>query len=144
MIVYLDTSALLKLYVAELHTPEVKRAVQSSSQPASSTIAFVEAYSAFARRQREGGIDALLLDKARQEFTADWDSFLQIELADSLLRRAADMAQAFYLRAYDSVHLASAELLLKETSEPVVFACFDRRLNQAAAVLGLTLLDIAA
>ena len=39
--------------------------------------------------------------------------------------------------ATDSVQLAAASVLLASTDEPVVFACFDRRLNQAAQLLRL-------
>ncbi|MGF1614637.1 MAG: type II toxin-antitoxin system VapC family toxin [Gammaproteobacteria bacterium] len=64
-------------------------------------------------------------------------------MTPSLVQRAADLAEAFALRAYDSVHLAAADFLFKQKVAPMTFACFDRRLNQAASVLGIPLLQTA-
>jgi predicted nucleic acid-binding protein len=45
------------------------------------------------------------------------------------------------LRADDALHLAAAQTLARETGEAVSFACFDRRLNRAAEVLGMNLVS---
>ncbi|MCU0530435.1 MAG: hypothetical protein MUD04_13360 [Cyanobium sp. Prado107] len=50
------------------------------------------------------------------------------------------MADAFALRPYDSVQLAAAHELQRCTGQPLAFACFDRRLNQAARLLQLEML----
>ena len=57
------------------------------------------------------------------------------------LKRASDFAKAFALKAYDSVHLAAADLLLKKANEEVIFGCFDKKLNQAAKIIGFPLLS---
>jgi hypothetical protein len=41
------------------------------------------------------------------------------------------------LRACDGVQLAGADMLRERAGAEVGFACFDRRLNQAARILGL-------
>ncbi|MGO9348992.1 MAG: hypothetical protein ACLPZJ_21690 [Terriglobales bacterium] len=43
------------------------------------------------------------------------------------------------LRAYDAIHLATADRLYRETRSRVVFACSDGVLNRAASTLGLIL-----
>ena len=48
---------------------------------------------------------------------------------------AAELAEAFSLRAYDSVHLAAARYLHNTARSKVFFACFDQRLNLAAKML---------
>ena len=40
------------------------------------------------------------------------------------------------LRGYDSVQLAAAHQLHEHFALPLTFACFDRRLNQAATIAG--------
>lgn len=50
--------------------------------------------------------------------------------------------RVFALRAYVSIHLATAHYFLKEGNQDVIFACFDYKLNRAAIVLGLKLLAI--
>ena len=45
------------------------------------------------------------------------------------------VAEAFALRGYDSVQLAAVHSLHEQLDLPLTFACFDRRLNQAAQLL---------
>jgi predicted nucleic acid-binding protein len=103
--------------------------------------AFVEANAAFARLGREGVLNEEDLAGVKKEFASDWADYLQIGLTQPFLNRASDLAEAFALRAYDSVHLAAAEFLVGNADEPVTFACFDMRLNRAAKVLGFELLE---
>ena len=49
-------------------------------------------------------------------------------------------ADAFALRGYDSVQLAAAHELHVNAEQTVVFASYDRRLNQAAQLLQLEVL----
>ena len=137
MILYLDTSALLKAYVRESDSALVRGLLAAAAIVSSHMIAFVEANAAFARLGREGILTATELGKLRREFAADWKNYLQVGLDQRLLDRASDLAGKHALRAYDSLHLASAELLAKEGREPLLFACFDRNLNRAAGALGM-------
>lgn len=59
MIVYLDTSALVKLYIDEAGAPIVRRAAREAELMATSEIAYVEMRAALARRHREGDLSAL-------------------------------------------------------------------------------------
>jgi len=140
VILYLDTSALVKLYVEEENSSTVEHMVSKARIVATHLIAYVEAQAAFARLQREGVISEETLENIQQDFEKDWPHYLKIGLDQSLLNRASELAKAFALKAYDSVHLAAADLLLKEATETVIFACFDKRLNRAAKILGFQLL----
>ena len=53
MMLYLDTSSLVKLYIEESSSDEVRRWVQKATTLVSSRVAYPEALSAFARRHRE-------------------------------------------------------------------------------------------
>lgn len=141
MILYLDTSALVKLYLDEPFRLDVLKAVADSDAIATHTIGFVEAHATFARLQREGRMSVLDHGAVKQAFTNDWENYLQIESTPSLLQQAASFAEVFSLRAYDAVQLAAAHFLVKQ-NQPTAFGCFDRKLNQAAEVLGLTLLTM--
>lgn len=140
MILYLDTSALIKAYVTEEGTAEVLAAIGRADVIASHLIALVEANATFSRLSREHVLTEKQCQAVKHEFLHDWGNYVQVGLNQSLLQRAADLAEGFALRAYDSVHLAAADLLLKQAGVGVLFACFDRRLNQAAMVLGLPLI----
>ena len=56
------------------------------------------------------------------------------------METAGRFADGFALRGYDSVQLAAAYTLQRTTAQPLTFACFDRRLNQAAQILKLEVL----
>lgn len=137
MILYLDTSALVKLYIDEEHHDTVRHAVNAAEAVATSIIAFTETRAAFARLQREARLSADALESLKQSFDTDWRHYAKISIDEELVRRAGDLADAFSLRGYDAVHLASAEYLRVNTGSTIAFACYDHRLRQAAAILGL-------
>jgi len=141
LILYLDTSALVKAYVEEDYSGQVLQSMKSASASASHSLAYVETRAAFARLHREHVLDESEWKILKGEFIADWENYLQIETTRSVLERAGELAEAFSLRAYDSVHLAAAQLLHENSEETVVFACYDCRLNQSAGILGLDLLE---
>ena len=92
---------------------------------------------AFARLLREKVLGEKQWEAVKQDFTRDWKNYVQVGVDQALVQRASELAEAFALRAYDGVHLAAADLLLKQSGTGVTFACFDHKLNRAAAVLGL-------
>jgi uncharacterized protein len=137
MTVYLDTSALVKLYVDEPDSGAVQRLVGEADVVATSVLAYAEARATFARLRRErlmkpGGTRAAI-----RQLDADWSRFLVILLDDDLARAAGRLADAHGVRGCDSVHLASFEALLSRCrDEEVEFSCADNRLTRAARTLG--------
>lgn len=140
MILYLDTSALVKAYISEHRSAEVIAKMKSADIVATHLIAFVEAHAAFSRLKREKKINEQAFEMTKTAFVHDWENYLQVENSKNLIQLAVDLAEVFALRAYDSVHLAAAVLLFRQSKQSVMFACFDQHLNKAAKVLGLELL----
>ncbi len=117
-ILYLDTSALVKLYAREAGREEVRRAVREASAVAISEIGYVEARSAFARREREGVFSAERHDRAVELLARDFrDIYLMRPVAGQVVVRAGDLVRKHALRAYDAVHLATALGLREEARE---------------------------
>jgi predicted nucleic acid-binding protein len=110
-------------------------AAAAANAVAVSRLAWPEFMSALARRARESARDAAALALARQEWVARWPDFVVVEINQPLMELAGDYAEAFALRAYDSVQLAAMQTLRQQSGEDVRFACFDSRLVKAAAVL---------
>lgn len=137
MRLYLDTSALVKLYVDEEGSSLVRSAVDQSTLISTSAIAYVEARAAFVRRRHEGGLSATEYRGIIRDLDADWARYLVVEITDSLIRKGARLTEAHRLRAYDAVHLASAAALHERLAEPVVFASWDLGLEKAAKREGL-------
>lgn len=137
MILYCDSSALVKLYVEEPESAEMAAQAAAAEVLATCRITWVEVISALARRGREQPRDAAALELARQHLATDWPRFLVIELTDDVALAAANFTDVFALRAYDGVQLAAAHLLHRELPGEVRFACFDTRLTRAALTLGI-------
>jgi predicted nucleic acid-binding protein len=138
MILYCDTSAVVKLYVVEPLSAEVKRLVEEAEAVAVCRIAWAEAHAALSRRAREVADDAPAISAAKRALGEDWPHYLVMEVTQSLVERAGRYADTFALRGYDSVQLAAAHETALLAGAPVSFACFDERLNKAAVVLGMT------
>ena len=108
MILYLDTSALVKLYVEEEGSDEVKKACEQAQVVVTSRLAYAEARSAFARAWREGRIDTQAYHQVVRDLDKDWGSYFVLEVTESLVRRAGELVERHALRAYDALHLAAA------------------------------------
>lgn len=137
MILFCDTSALVKLYIAEEGSAELHERLAAAQAVAVSRIAWAEMMAALARRAREVPADEPAIALVRARLRTDWPAFHIVEVTQTLIELAGEYADLFALRGYDSVQLAAARILQEASSEPVSFACFDARLVRAAAVLGL-------
>jgi len=140
VILYFDTSALIKRYLREPESLVVREAAATAAACVVCRIAWAEAMAVFARRQREMPADAAALERACRQLRADWPRFQIVEVTQTLVELAGDLADAFELRGYDSVHLAAAKTLHDASGGQVRFACFDARLQKAAKVLGMHVL----
>lgn len=141
MILYLDTSAFIKLYVSEPGADIIRAAVAEADQVHAHWIAYPEMRSALARLHRMGRQSIEMFNRCKREFEKDWDLVSAIMLDERVLRRAGELAERLGLRGYDSVHLAAAESLrVGHGTDFLCFASFDHRLNQSARELGLRLL----
>lgn len=137
MILFADSSALVKLYVDEPGSAQVAAHAAAANALAVCRVTWVEVMSALARRAREQPQAAVALAAARQRFKLDWGRLAVLEVTPALVELAGDYTQALALRAYDSVQLATLVTLHKRMDEEVQFACFDDRLVKAAEVLGV-------
>ncbi len=148
VILYLDTSALVKLYVEEDGSEDVDRAVRDASRVATSAVAYPEARATFARLERDEDITSEEHRAAVSDLDADWHSLGVLDLTRNLARFCGRLAQKHGLRGFDAVHLGSAVAVraaseLKReavqrragsevVTEEVCFHAYDERLKRAA------------
>jgi len=140
VILFCDTSALLKLFIDEQDSESMIKARSSSEGIAVCRITWAESMAAFAQRTRFKGANQAGLAQARSMFEQAWPGFAIADVTQSLVEKSGVFSEAFALRGYDSVQLAAAHQLHEQLALPLTFACFDRRLNQAAKLLKLELL----
>jgi len=140
--VYLDTSALVKLYIEETGTARVLAAVDSAegAQVIIADISRVESRAAIRRRERANDISGAEANRILKQIDLDVSSFFLVQpLSSALLEEALRLIDRHLLRAYDAVQLAGCLVVRDSLSEPVTFVCADTQLCQAAEREGLTI-----
>ena len=138
MIVYFDTSALLKAYVQEDGSAEVLALMdQVDNLFGSIVLTKVEMASAIQRAIRTTGSSSISATKAWEDFLDDWDALTRLRVTAGTIEKASDFAWKYGLRGYDSLHLAAALIWQETLDAKVTFAAFDRDLWQAGRKAGL-------
>lgn len=138
MIVYLDTSAIIPLLVAEPTSEYCRRLQEGADELVTCRLSFVETAAALAQAQRLGRIAEPDHEQALKAFGQLWAEMALIEFDTDLMHTAADRAARFALRGYDAVHCAAAELI---ADKQTVAASGDRALLDAWTSLGLSTTD---
>jgi len=132
MILYLDTSALLKKYFKEKGSDEVSSNWKDATAIVTSSVAYGETLAAIYRKKREvkngGGLFTDVLDAFRK----DWASFIRVEVSDDLNEWIDKIVSRHPLRGFDAIHLSSALIIHDKVPETLTFACYDKRLLKAA------------
>lgn len=128
MTAYVESSGLVKRYVAEEGSDLLESAMDRADALAICRIGFVETARAIGLAGDEQDV---------KKFEAEWEWFDVIDVDQALAERAAALALSHGLRTLDALHLAAA---LELESGDVTFVTWDRRLHQAACAEGLTVL----
>jgi predicted nucleic acid-binding protein len=140
VILFCDTSALMKLLVDETQSDQIRQISTTVDAIGVCRISWAETMAVLARLQREDPVCNEDLEQARQHLIQSWKTFTIVEVSQPLVETAGRFADVFALRGYDSVQLAAAHELHINAEQSVLFACYDRRLNQAAQLLQLEVL----
>jgi hypothetical protein len=135
--VYLDASALLKLYLPEEGSAELDRALRGRTDLLVADLAVTEIASALSRRAREGSFPSGRARKVHDELLRGLQvgPYERVELAGEVHRAAERLLFGrldLALRAADALHLALATASRAES-----LATFDTRLHLAARAQGL-------
>jgi uncharacterized protein len=145
---YLDTSALVKLYVREPGTGKLLQLAghEHNHRLTILTIAEVEFRSAVRRRERSGDLESRTANELIRQFENHLETrFLRQPVSESVLDTAKALIDAHALRAYDAVQLAGCLVLrMAAGMDQPVFVCSDRELLETAILLKLSTLDPAS
>jgi predicted nucleic acid-binding protein len=137
MILYLDTSALVKRYFLESCSDDVISRWKSAAHIVTSFVAYAEMMAALYRKKREAGLADKSVRKIASAFHRDWQSFIRVEVNDGLNGYIDHVVQRYPVRGFDAIHLASAMLIHERFQEDFLFACFDDILVRAAGSEGI-------
>jgi len=136
VILYCDTSAIVKRYIEEEGTAKVDVLWDKAAEIATSAVAYAEGMAAFRRKRRERVLSRKGYTCAVTAFNEEYLSFVLIQISPQLNMIVQRLIEKYPLRGFDAIHLASA-LIIKESWTDVVFACFDKAINRAAKREGL-------
>jgi len=137
LIYFLDASALVKRYVKEPGTEQIRRLLSGRRRLGASILSSAEVPSALARRARAGDLPEATAKTHARRVAADLAEMHVVAASRDVLDLAADLVWRHPLRAYDAVQLASAVWLARETGLAATFVCGDDRLATAAREEGL-------
>lgn len=138
--IYLDTSALVKKYVAEEGSENIVT-IMKSPVIATSRLTYPEILSTLVRRFRGGDITNNKLKEILKAFESDWDCFTILDIHEELLPMIKNLIEKYYLRGADSIHLSSAVWLKDTINEDVAFVASDINLLNAASSESLTIIN---
>lgn len=108
MIYFLDTSALVKRYIAEPGSDQVRRLLRRKVEVAISRITEAEAYAAIARATRMNAITSDERDRAFEQLGEDLAEARTVEIRRAVVAAVRDLVVRWPLRGYDAVQLACA------------------------------------
>jgi len=137
LIIYLDTSALLKQYIGEQGADEVEQLLGKADSAGTAMLTQTEIASAMSRAVRAGLVSADEGQAAWEEFLKDWSLITHLRISSQVTQRAASLAWQHCLRGYDALHLASALLWQEALGMSVTLATFDRDLWLACRKAGM-------
>ena len=132
MTVYVDASALLKLYVEEPDSRRARELLRDARGWMTGRHTLVEV-----RRNLSRLLEGEALSRNRRLFGEHWSDMAVVELGELVCGRAAELAEVTGARALDALHLGAAE---NAGAGKLPIVTFDRRLAEAARSLGWTVL----
>ncbi len=142
MILYMDSSALVKRHVTEAGSARVEEIAANAALIATALISRAEVSAALAKTVRVGGLQKEEALASLEAFRVEWQNYLRLELTETTLSRADTLAWEQNLRGYDAVHLACALIWQETVNEPVTLATFDQQLWRAAQSVGLAVFPV--
>ncbi|MCX7014811.1 MAG: type II toxin-antitoxin system VapC family toxin [Candidatus Sumerlaeota bacterium] len=108
MRVFIDSSALAKLYIEEAGSAETETTLRGATVLGVSALCVPEVVSAMNRRRREARLAKGQYGSAKDRFLDDMGDADVLPLSSSIVDRSIAILERNALRASDAVHIASA------------------------------------
>lgn len=136
MLVYFDSSALVKLVVEEDGSDVAAALWDGCDAALSSRLAHPEVTAALAAAHRNHELDDGEFRRCRHTWSRFWNAVRPVEMTEAVEGHAARLAVGHALRGADAVHLASA---LAIDDPGLVVAVWDRRLRTGVVAENLAI-----
>jgi predicted nucleic acid-binding protein len=103
MILYLDSSALVKRYVAEPGSTEVNDAIPTAEVIGTAIISRAEVAAALTKSVRMEVLTREEASASLQVFRNEWLDLVRVQITELVVTRADSLAWEHHLRGYDAV-----------------------------------------
>jgi len=132
-VLYVESSAMMKLYRPEVGSDETLRAITAERVPVTSRLTEIEVRRNFVRH-----FAGEELASVQRRLQIDLDEFALMSLDAEVCEDAALIAEETLCRSLDAIHLAAA----RRASPNATVLTFDRRQAQAARAIGMSVLGV--
>jgi predicted nucleic acid-binding protein len=129
---YVDTSALLKRYVAEDESEICEQILLGDLAWVTARHTWVEVVRNLSRL-----LSGAERARVKKIFRSDWERMHVVEIDATVCERAGDLAETLHVGTLDALHLAAAE---RAGAGALPFLTYDIRQAQAARSLGWSVL----
>ena len=137
MNLYFDTSALIKLFVQEDYSDDVRRWIEGADLVATGLITRAETAAGINRLARMNILNQSQYNTALSNFRSEWNDYHRIPITEQIVARADLLTCEYILRGYDAVHLACALTWSDLLGMSVSLATFDMELHAVAKRSGI-------
>ena len=138
MIAYVESSALARLALRQSGFAQLRNSLGRMDQQVCHVIGYVELRSAAARMIKRNSITESHRAELLRSAEEVWAATTIQQIDEAQIRRAAGLCELYQLRAYDALHLAAAEALMRVvSSKNMRWFGFDEMQNKAAVAIGL-------
>ena len=141
MTTYFETSAIVKLLIAEEGSERADVLWDSADLLATSELSYVETRAALAAANRSGRLTRRALAEAKDAFEQRFADVHRVEVTPVVVRSAGNLAEEHSLRGYDAVHLASALAL---EAPHLILVTWEEDLSRAGERVGFNLAGITS
>ena len=143
---YLDTSALVKLYVQEVGTELMLKLAHpdANNQLVILSLGALEFRAAVRRRAKLGDLELTAADSLLLSFSQHLATVFQVQpINDSVVEEAAGVIDRHNIRAYDAIQLAGCLALIATVGRDIEvhFVCADHQLLEAARAEGISAIE---
>jgi predicted nucleic acid-binding protein len=140
LILYFDSSALVKRYVEEQGSSDVLDWMDDAELNGTVLVTRAEVAAAITRAVRRQVVSQEDARQFLELFHKEWCNFTRLPITEPLVARADTLACEHNLRGYDAVHLAAAINWQDLLELPVTLVTYDPELTLAARALGMAVL----
>lgn len=132
MIFYADASVIVKRYLREAGSDQVRTLFAEASLAATALVSRAEVSAALAKSVRVGVLTRGDGESALRQFRAHWPDMFRLRVTEAVAARADELAWRHGLRGYDTIHLATALGWGVGLGEAAALATYDHQLWRAA------------